>query len=180
MTTAITLVDEDYVVYFVQWSPDDAMLTTQMGLKRADTLTEATSASFQLNGATEDGGVLYTANYGGQCGQKVRIRHIAGSVGAGFEGRALEVSVLLCDVTVQFGTDGAGASLVPTAQQVEDAIVASALASDSVVAVAQGAGTGLVSLSDYEALIGGANDGDCLKFGGRPPILRCISKVEVT
>jgi len=179
MTTTITLVDEHYVSFYTQVSPDDSMLLTQMGRKRADSLVPATPASYQVNGPTGDGNVLYTAKYGGAAGCLLRIRHTVGGIGGGYESRPLQVSVIECDVTVQFGTDGGGVSAVPTSQEVEDAITASPEASALLEATAQGTGAGAVGVTDYEVLVGGVDDGDCLKFEGAPPTLRHVARIEV-
>jgi hypothetical protein len=180
MSTVITLVNSDYEVFYSQTSPNTAMILTALGHKRADTLVDCTQASYQVNGQDANGHVLYTAKYGGLCGNGVRVRHVVGGTGPGYESRALAVAVIGRDVTVTFGTNGGGVSVVPTATQVAAVIAGSSDAMALLSAAAQGTGAGLAGETSYENLQNGADDGDSLKFLGNPNVCRRINLRETT
>ena len=174
----LTLVDECHCVYYTQVSPDDAMLLTSVGRKRADLLVGSTKASYDVEGQDANGGVVYTSKYGGTSTTPIRVRHVLGSSGPGYEDRALAVAVLGLDVSVTFGTNGAGVVQTPTSQQITDLVNSDPLAAALVTAAISGDGTGLAGVTSYEDLAGGADDGDCLKFEGSPSTCRRISLSE--
>ena len=174
----LTLVDSIHNVFYTQVSPDDAMLLTPMGRKRADQFVGSTKDSYNVEGQDADGEVVYACKYGGTCAPPVRVRHVSGGTGPGYESRALSVAVLGMDVSVTYGTDGAGVVQTPTAQQVVDLVNGDTAAAGLLTASIGGDGTGLVGLTSYEDLAGGADDGDCLKFEGSPNICRRVSLVE--
>jgi hypothetical protein len=148
--------------------PDDKLVKTTRGMIRADLVQAATSATLSVAGVDANGAVSYQAA-GGRWGNEITVEHLAGDLGAGNLLRALAVTVQDKAVTVTFGTDAVGASVVPTATDLAAAINADPDASKLVTATPGGDGSSLAGLFASANLAGGANDGDylCVGPGGR-------------
>jgi len=163
--------------------PDDYAVPTNMGGKRADALQGSSKATLVAPGATgATGNVTYTARHGGSSGNNIFIEHTPGETGAEHPDRPLEVIVDLEDVDgisvmVVFGTTSSGFTIVPTAEQVANAINTKAELRD-VVAAASG-GTGDVGVVDPTYLGGGSDNGDWRKFNVYGGDCLRINTVEV-
>ena len=158
---------------------DDSMILTSMGRKRADSLSDCTKATLQIDGQDANGDVTYTSKHGGLVVNNITIEHTAGLTGASYENRSLGVYVTDMAVQIVYGTDGSGNSVVPTAGEVETLINNDEAASDKVSASSSGDGSGLVSQSPPTNLAGGLDDGDYYKFPGNPPSCNVINLIEV-
>ena len=177
MARKFTLCSSEGALLSTVSAADDSMMLTNMGRKRADSLTGSTPASVSLGSG--DGEVAYAAKYGGLISNEARIEHVAGDTGPGHESRALGVGVNDMEVSVVFATDGSGNSIVPTSQQVADLVNADPDASEVLVATAGGTGLGQVATQGITPLTGGLDDGDHLKFEGNPPVCCRINLAEV-
>jgi len=147
---------EDGVLYMAQQ-------VQSVGLEMCDrdilikTAIYDTKATLTVSGATGDGDVLYTAVNPGTRGNTLRVEHLVGATGAGNEDRALAavlVGGITNNLTVTFGTDGSGNSVVPTANEIA-AVVNVPPTAMMVVAVPQGDGTGNAAAAALAALTGG-------------------------
>jgi hypothetical protein len=119
------------------------------------------AAALTVNGADANGHVDYTAKTLGIQGNDLTVEHAVGATGAGNENRALDAVAtpgLTTAIKVTFGTDGAGASITPTAQQVADAVNASATAAPLVTAAAQGTGASDAGTVAATAMTGGVTN----------------------
>jgi len=141
--------------------PDTKLVKLTRGMVRADEVNGASPASLAVPGADADGLVTYSAA-GGRWGNEITVEHLEGATGAGNEDRALEVVLVGKAVTVTFGTDGGGASVLPTAGEV---VAALAAVTELVSAVAGGTGASAAGLLAATNLAGGENDGDYICVG---------------
>jgi hypothetical protein len=146
----------------VAFGDHTAFWPTPNGSIQVQSFVASTAATKTVVGAVSpNGDLLFTAKHGGIIGNGLRVELTAGATGAGNENRTLDCVVSGLDYSIVFGTDGAGASVVPTAQQVEDMIAAHTdeLVAGRIEAVAQGDGSGAVQVTAYTNLEGGADDG---------------------
>ena len=111
-------------------------------------------ADLTISGAA-NGDVTYTAWVVGAGGNAIRVAHVVGATGGGEEDRDLAVAVAGDDIIVTFGTDGAGASVVPSANEVAALINGDGDASALVSAAASGDGTGDTGTAALANLTGG-------------------------
>lgn len=177
MGRRFTLLDANGALLCVVGAADDSMLLTNVLRKRADSLASCAAAS--LVTGSGDGEVTYTSKYGGIRWNGCTVEHTAGPTGPGNESRPLGVTVTELVVTVAFGTDSGGNSIIPIANQVADLINNDPEASDILVAAAGGAGTSQVAALGATPLAGGLDNGDYLKFEGIPPMVCRINLVEI-
>jgi len=157
---------------------DTASLNTSNGMVQADAITAASQASLTAPGADVNGDVLYTSKLGGLCMNGITVAHAEGDTGIGHESRALAAAWADKTLTVTFGTDGAGASVVPTAAEIQT--VVNALDPCAVTASLPGTGASVSALMAQTPLVGGNDDGTWLKFaasGG--PMCHMVGLVEV-
>lgn len=82
----------------------------------------------------------------------IRVEHVVGATGPGEEDRALAVTVNSKDITVTFGTDSSGDSVVPTASEVVIAVQGEVVADSLVSAKATEAGTAAVGTHAFQTL----------------------------
>lgn len=109
-----------------------------------------------VNGA--DGSVTYAAARSGAHGNEHTIEVTVGDTGAGHEDRALAASRVGPDVVVTFGTDGAGATITPTALEVAALINSDlTLAISYLNALPSGDGSGDAVVVAKTNLAGGTN-----------------------
>jgi hypothetical protein len=162
---------------------DDTLIRTNVGERRADTLQGSTKASLTVLGAIDSSGdVTYTARHGGSAGNNIFVEHEPGDTGTGHEFRQLAVLVDTADedgvrVVVTYGTTGGGFTIIPTAQQIADAVNADP--DFAAILVATPGGSGDASTIDPTYLSDGADDGDWRKFNVRGGNCLRISTVEV-
>lgn len=145
--------------------PDTAVVKLADGSsKQANALVACTQASLQVDGQDANGHVVYTACCGGDHGNGVVVEHVVGQTGAGHEDRALAVEQVggVKQLRVTFGTDGSGATVTPTAQEIVDAVAAAGLS--FVDAAVGGTGAGLAGLVAATNLAGGLDDGDWFRL----------------
>ena len=162
---------------------DDSQMLTSMGTrKRADALVSTVPAEHTFPGGDGDGDVLVKSFFGGEPGNQIQVALATGPTGAGNESLPLRVDVQgsppAWEVTVLFATDGAGASITPTATAVADLLNTDPAVATIVEATLPGTGASSVVAAALTALTGGANTGSWLKFDGRPPVCRQIHRVE--
>jgi hypothetical protein len=157
-------------VSFGVWIPCEDSLITKIGIGFLTVPSSAlgtillniykkqrTRSDLTINGAVDvNGDVTVVAQALGE--QQIQYAHVVGATGAGNEDRALAVAVVGKDITVTFGTDGAGASVVPTAAQVVALLAGDADASALVYGVAGGTGAGNVGAAGLAPLTGGLTD----------------------
>ena len=179
MTTTLYVCHPDGSTCLKTVAPDAALLDTALGKIRADTLQGGGKASVTLPGADADGDVLYTARHGGTQGNDIMVAHQTGPTGAGNENLPLRTSLVGRQLTILFATDGAGASITPTATQVETMVNADPDGSSQVVAAAQGTGASLVTTASLTPLTGGADTGHFIKFNTKPPSVARVNTVEI-
>jgi hypothetical protein len=171
----LSLCDEQGALFYEANFRDAARVLTSMGEIGVTTLRGSTKASRTILGAPS-GGCLYTSKYGGAYGNQIIVAHIHGPNGAGHANRVCEITVVGKHITIIFGTNGAGVTAAPMGNQVA-ALVRTTPAAAALVNIT--AGVGSAGLAGAEALTGGRDDGDLLKFLGCPPVLRRINDVEV-
>ena len=161
--------------------PDNEFVPTAMGELQADQLAGSTKALITVIGAggDPDGNVDVSARHGGSLGNSLRFSIETGPTGAGNENLLLRASRVGSDISVFFATDGAGASITATAQQVADTITNDADASGYLTAVPGGTGAANAGTSTIANLLGGVNYGEHYKIDGRPPSLVRINTVDV-
>ena len=162
---------------------DDSMMLTSMGPKRADTLVPTVQAEETFPGVDGDGDLLVKSYFGGTPGNQIQVALATGPTGAGNENLDLRVDVQgtvpAWEVSVLFATDGAGASVTPTAAEVETLLNTDPAVAMIVEASTPGSGASDVVASALTPLAGGTDTGDWLKFdGGKPCCLR-IHRAEV-
>ncbi len=177
MGRKLTLLDKNGAVLCTIGTADDSMLLTNVLRKRADSLSANSPASIAIGSG--DSAVTYSSRYGGLCWNACTVEHTPGPTGSGNENRPLGVSVVGVALTVSFGTDGNGDSIVPTANQVRDLVNGDPDASAVMIATAGGTGAGQAATQAPTTLSGGLDNGDWLKFEGLPPTVCRISKVEI-
>lgn len=163
--------------------PDDALVPTNVGSRRADQLQSSAKASLSVGGhASVTGDVLYTAKQGGTCGNSIYIEQTPGNVGGSAPSRALAASADLNDddgirIVVTFGTTSLGASIRPTAQQIADMVNATNVVRDLIQATPGGTGDAGTIVPTY--LGGGLDDGDWRKFNVKRGDCLRINTIEV-
>lgn len=109
----------------------------------ADVAKHGRKALEGIDGATDyNDKVVYRSQAGGSAGNNIQVGHFVGATGAGNENRVLAVLVVGNDISVTFGTDGGGASVVPAASAIADLVNANAAASALVTATVSGDGAG--------------------------------------
>jgi len=125
-------------------------------VKLAVTKKAKQRSELTISGAVDSDGdvTVYAKNVGEQ---GIQYAHVVGATGVGEEDRALAVAVAGSDVTVTFGTDGNGDSVVPTAAQVV-AVLFHVDVVPLLWAVAGGDGTGAVGAAALAPLTGGIGD----------------------
>ena len=151
-------------------------------------------------------GLLVQAVTAGVVGNSLTLALVVGATGAGNESRALAAAASGNDVTVTFGTDGAGDSVTPTIADVAAAILADGpsaallLASDqsdsgqaavfTQAALINGSESTAQTLIDGDTVIRTAagpqsvadfaaafQPGDCLSFRSSSPVDWCVYSV---
>jgi len=170
-----SLCDENGAPFYVVNYRDAASVLTALGMASVTSIRGSTKASVPIPSGV-NGGVLYTARYGGAHGNQIQVSHLQGPVGAGNLNRPCAVTRTGRHITVVFGTDGAGRTVVPTAPQVIALVTTTPEVAALVTAVG---GVGAVSACVAVSLTGGLDDGDFLKFIGHPPALRRVNDAEV-
>lgn len=143
----------------------DITVPTDGGAKNASAVAAHERASDTIVGQNANGSILYTAAHGGAAGNNIQVEHAVGATGAGNENRALAVAWSGDDCTVTFGTDGAGASVIPTAQEIVDLLTPDPVSSDKITPSLPGDGTGLAG-TGTTSMTGGADGGDLLLWEG--------------
>jgi hypothetical protein len=113
------------------------------------------AATLTISGVDANGDVTYTHPRKNTLGNSVQVAHVVGATGGGNEDRALAVAVSALVVTVTFGTDSNGDSVVPTATALVAVVAALDLAAALVTAVAGGTGASAVSAAAAANLTGG-------------------------
>lgn len=169
MTQAVcTNEGRDYFTY-----ADDQPVWTTRGTVQADQLQAATPAEASIAGEDDvDGDVDYQAAGGGSWGNQVSVAQVVGATGLAEADRDLAVTVTADLVTVVFGTDGGGASVTPTASEVEAVVNAVPQDQARVRATAGGTGASSAGVSAPVQLDGGLDDGDHI-YAGQFPIQVC-------
>jgi len=162
---------------------NSTIVGTSADPKQADALQGSTKAK-HVSGSG-DGEVTATARLGGTVGHLYSVAHAANESGNPNEPITFSFSGL--GLTIAFGTNGAGESVTPTAQQLSDAANADEAAvgpapdfkrsRDRFTFTAGGDGSGLVAIFGLVSLAGGLDDGDYYRYGDG--ILRRICSVEV-
>jgi len=157
-------------VSFGVWIPCEDSLITKIGIGFLTVPSSAlgtilfniykkqrTRSDLTINGAVDvNGDVTVVAQALGD--QQIQYAHVVGATGVGEEDRDLAVVVAGKDITVTFGTDGAGASVVPTATQVVALLAGDTDAAALVYGVAGGTGAGDVGAAGLAPLTGGLTD----------------------
>lgn len=129
-------------------------------------VTSKPKARLALPGVTITGGLDAEAITGGTAGNSIRVALATGPTGAGNEDLLLRVGTAGDDITVEFSTDGAGASVTPTAQQVADLVNADPQASVKILLSCSSDGTGLVVAVALTNLAGGLESSSLLVIDG--------------
>jgi len=155
-----------------------AQLLTTTGKRQADSLVANTAATLTHAGVDSDGDVLYAALMGGLYGNVVTVQHDEGPTGAGNENLILRAGVTAKAILVEFATDGSGVSVTPTGEDVRDIVNGHADASALVTASCPGSGLTNQATKAATPLAGGLDDGDYLKFLGKPNIAMRICRIE--
>jgi len=112
------------------------------------------NAGLTAAGADSDGGVAYRSQVASPTEADITVEHSVGATGSGNESLALRITVTGRAILIEFGTDGAGVSIVPTATQVADLVTADTDASALVAATAQGTGSSTVAAKSATNLVG--------------------------
>jgi hypothetical protein len=147
---------EDGVLYTVPKSASYGYEMCDRDFKIVCSYYDAKALHTVVNGA--NGTVTYVAARSGSHGNAHSIEVKVGTTGAGHESRALAVTRAVDAITVTFGTDSGGNSVVPTALQVATLINSNySLALQHMNAVPSGDGSGQVATVAQTNLSGGTN-----------------------
>jgi hypothetical protein len=163
--------------------PDDALVLTNVGIKRADQLQGSTKASLIAPGLVNAfGRVVYTTRHGGSYGNRIFVEQTTGTVGEAHPSRPHAATIDTSDedgvsIVVTFGTTIDGVSVRPTANEIAGLINTHPVISEFVVAASGGAGD--VGLIDSTYLSGGADIGDWRKFNVKHGVCLRINTIEV-
>lgn len=120
-------------------------------------------SSLLISGVDANGDITYTSLFNGDTDP--RISHTVGTTGPTEKNRKLSLTVSGYDVTVTFGTDGEGYSVIPTASAIAGMINSDKDASLLFTAAAGGSGASGVGSQAMTALAGGSKD----TFSYTPP-----------
>ena len=164
------------VLTMMSCGDDSVFLKSSVGEIQVSAITPSTPAQRVIAGSDANGDVTVKARYGGAHGNNLNYEQVTGPVGAGNENLPLRVDVSGDDVSVKFATDGAGASITPTAND-----LATLINNDDALPVEielGGTGASAVSAAAMDDLAGGLDDGDWLKFGGAKPHCCRVNRAE--
>lgn len=149
----------------VGFAYDNTIIDTENGEKPVVAVSSPSNAYGTIEGqAGINGTVLYTARHGGAIGNSIVVEHVVGPTGPGNEDRGLAASWFDDACLVVFGTDSSGNTIVPTAQQVVDALV-DFESHDRLECSLLGDGSGLVGIASV-SLSGGVGVGEVVTWEG--------------
>jgi len=129
-------------------------------------VTPKPKASLVIEGVDAGGLLDVKAVDGGVAGNSIRFALTVGATGPGNENRPLRMTIANDDMSVVFATDGAGASVVPTAQEVSDLVAMWPQAGDRIVASCPMGGQGQVGTIALTNLTGGLETAAVMTIDG--------------
>lgn len=149
-----------------------ALVPTTHGFVQVQNLVACTKSALTVGEGS------YNSACGGLWTTGIAVEHLEGDTGAGHESRALAVTVVDKQITVTFGTDGAGASDPPTETELAALISGDADASALVVYTVVN-GPALVQTLTLTNLAGGLDDGHRIKMRDSKPYIMLVNAMEV-